>query len=443
MVVHFGDTFIYSYNVFCRRILCGLNMKNFVKCHKDRLFVIIILIFAIFIRFYNFPNRITFWSEQARTLMVSANYIREKPSFLGQEYFNRHDSNGHVLYSGALFNYILVPILLASNDPVVITVFFALLNIATGFLIYWVTKRILNAWVGILSSIVFLFSDLMIYHSLFIWIYNFLPLVGVATVYLLYLYKRKQNAVIIFGLGLVSGFGFSLQILYLPIAAVVIAIALWKKMKKFVHTLIFAFGFSVVNLPMIIFDLRHDLYHIRTLYQYLIDTIMGKSNAGISYYYFLPLWPILAILLGWLLFRAFRFNRALGVVLLAVYLFLNLTSVKVNLNAPSGMPSGMKSSDVDLAARAIANDADNTFNVAEVLDFDKRAYVLRYFVQFKYGKTPLGVEEYQNPGRLYVLSTKDYNFANSNVWELTAGAPYKVSLLTDIDGGYTVYKLEK
>src|SRR5258706_9224659 len=108
-------------------------MKNFLKnlLKKNNILIIVILILASFVRFYNFPNRVTFWTEQARSLIVSANYIREKPSLLGQEYF-RQDSNSHIIYSGALFNYSLLPLLVISNyDPVIITSYFTLLNLFT------------------------------------------------------------------------------------------------------------------------------------------------------------------------------------------------------------------------------------------------------------------------------------------------------------------------
>lgn len=70
---------------------------------KD-LLVYLIIILSIFVRLYNFEERMTFGSEQARSLVVSGRYIEEKPSLLGQEYF-RLTSSGHKLFSGALFSY--------------------------------------------------------------------------------------------------------------------------------------------------------------------------------------------------------------------------------------------------------------------------------------------------------------------------------------------------
>jgi hypothetical protein len=139
-------------------------MKTFLKklLNKEGLLLLVILVLAFTVRFYNFPNRITFWSEQARSLVTSANYIKDKPSLLGQEYF-RVASNGHKIFSGAVFNYLLVPLLLVTNyDPVPITAFFAILNIFTGLVVYWTARKLFDERVAVFSVILFLFNNMMI-----------------------------------------------------------------------------------------------------------------------------------------------------------------------------------------------------------------------------------------------------------------------------------------
>jgi len=108
------------------------------------------------------------------------------------------------------------------------------------------------------------------------------------------------------------------------------------------------------------------------------------------------------------------------------------------------MPDALTTSDIEKASKQIAADtSNNDFNVAEVLDFDKQAYVLRYFVEFRDAKTPLGITEYPNINLLYVLSQKGYNFDKSGVWEIYSGGKYKVSLLSDVGSGCAIYKLTK
>lgn len=406
-----------------------------LKINKQTFLLIAVFVFAFFVRFYNFPNRVTFWTEQARSLVVSSDYLT-KPSLLGQEYF-RYDSRGHVVFAGAQFNYLLVPlILLTKGDPVAITVFFGLLNLFTGYAIYWVSKKIFNKKVAVFSTILFLFNNYMIYHSLFLWLYNPLPLVGILILYCLY--KGKA-----FWTGFLSGIGVGLQIMFIPAGILVFIAAIVKSKKKVKDLFLFIFGALLGNLPMVLFDLKHKFYETTTLFQFFIDTLKGNSDAGFSYYYLFALWPVFAILGGLFLFWLWRRSKAFAVIVIALYIFLNLSSKMLNWNSPTGMPIGITTKDVDHASRIIVGDVEGDFNVAEVLDFDKRAYVLRYFVQYKYGKKPLGDIEYTNLKNLYVIAQKDYNFRKSDVWEINAGGPYKISTLSDVGKGYVIYKLTK
>jgi hypothetical protein len=399
----------------------------------------VIVIFAVVIRFYNFPERITFWSEQARSLIVAADYL-EKPSLLGQEYF-RVSSFGHKIFSGALFNYSLIPlILLLDYNPIPITGYFAILNIFTGVVLFLVARKIFNHSVAILALVLFLFNSYMIYHSLFIWNYNYLPLVGVVIFYLLWKNANKESGGSTFLLGLVSGIGVSLQILFVPIALLILIIGITKSVSKFRYVFLFVVGGLLGNLPMVLFDLRHDFYHFKTILQYFLDTIKGGSDAGISYYYFLPFWPIVAIYAGKIISKL---QKPFAFLVLVLYIFLNLNSKIINLIGPTGMPHGLNVNDVDIASQKIATDATERFNVASVLDFDKKAYVLRYFVGYKYGREVLADEKYQDIKLLYVLAQKDYNFESSGVWEISAGGDYKISQISEAGTGYVIYKLQK
>lgn len=419
-------------------------MKIFLKklLINNNLLILAILVFSSCVRFYNFPNRVTFWSEQSRSLMVSAGYF-EKLSLLGQEYFIRFDSNGHVLYSSPIFNYLLTPLLLITKDPIAITVFFAVLNVFIGYLVFLIAKRIFNFQVGIISAILFLFNDYMIYHSLFIWIYNFLPLIGILSIYCIYQFLKKQKNLYIFMLGILSGIGVGLQVLYGPLALAVLAFIFWRSNNKFLCLIYFIFGFICANIPTVIFDVRHDFYHTRTLFQFFLDTFQGKSNASFAYYYLLPFWPVATIIGGLIISKIYKWKKILGILIILTYVYLNLTSQKVSFTGPNGMPNDLNVADIDNASKLVAQYPSDNFNVSEVLDFDKRAYVLRYFIQYKYGKKPKGVEEYTNLRTLYVLSSKEYDYNHSNIWEIKANWPYNITLMDDIGTGYSLYKLSK
>lgn len=399
-------------------------MKNF-------LIICSIFVFAYFVRFHQYSDKVIFGTEQALSLFTSLNYL-DKPSLLGQEYF-RQDSNSHTIFSGALFNYILLPITLFSKyDPIKITTFFGLLNIVTGLFVYAFCKRYLNNKTAIYSSVLFLFSNLMIYHSLFIWNYNLLPLVGLTLFYLTYRNFKVSKLNNFFYLGLVSGFGISLQILFIIYAIFIFLVNIIKTKQKALGLLVFGLGVIIGNLPMFLFDLRHDFYNINTIWQYLIDTTNGRSDAGFAYYYLLPLVPVVAIIFGWILSKL---NVYFATLLIILYLFINLKSLIIN-------PT-LTVSEIDYTARIIANDAKSEFNIASTIDFDKRSYPIRYFLKYKYQKNVLSVTEYSNIRTLYVLAPNDYNFKRSDTWEIKAGGSYKVTEIRSVNKKYSLFKLTK
>lgn len=406
------------------------------------LLVVALLFLGLFVRLYNFKDRMTFGPEQARSLVVAGRYVSQRPSLLGQEYF-RATSNGHKLFSGAIFNYSLVPLqLLFDFEPLPITIFFAFLNVFTGLVLFWVARKIFGYTFAVLSLGLFLFNDYMIYHSLFIWNYNYLPLVGIFCFYFLYQTKKNPKRLLfVFLLGFISGIGVSLQYLFAIMAAGVFLYVLKVGKEKIKGFVIFLSGAILGNLPMILFDLRHNFYHLATAYQYFLDAIRGRSNLGIACYHFLPLWPIFLILLSSLLVKLLNKSKPLGILVVAAYLYFSLTSPRVSFGKAVGMPEGLTYQDVIRASESIANDAHGDFNVASLLDFDTRGYILRYPLEFMYGKKPKGDEDYPNTPLLYILAGRDYNFEDPGVWELKVNLPYKHEILKEIDQRYAVFKL--
>jgi len=403
-----------------------------------------IFVLALFVRFYNFENRITFGSEQARSLIVSANYIKEKPSLLGQEYF-RTNSEGHKLFASSLFNYSLVPLLLVSRyNPILITLFFALLNVLTGFILYVLLKKIVSEEIAIFGLILFLFNSYMIYHSMFIWILNYLPLIGIVTFYLTFkIIKRKNNTLDILFLGILSGIGFGMEYLYALLVIVVLFVLIKFLTKKVKGLFIFFLGGMIGDLPQILFDLRHNFYHLKTLWQYSLDTFSGKSDAGFVYYHFLGFWPVFIIIGSFILFFVYKKNRYLSYLLVLIYLIFNLSSSLVNFNSPTGMPGKLTINDILAVSKTISEKATNDFNVVTLYDFDTRGYTLRYFTKYVFNKNPMGEIEYPTSKEIFALAKSHYDFNNNNPWELNVFKPYNIDKLANIGEGFSLFKLTR
>jgi len=421
-------------------------MKNFLKhfLTKNSLFIIAVFLVAIIIRFYNFPNRVTFGPEQAISLETSAAMIKDKFSLLGIENVQRTTSQGLKIYSGALFSYSVIPLLLIFDyQALPISVYFAVLNIVTGLILFLVAKKIFGVKVATFSSILFLFNNYMIYHSLFIWILDYLPLVGVLTIHFLYLEKKKFRYQQILWLGLLSGIGISLEYLYAPTYLLVLILTLCFSRKRINTFLIFIFSSLIPNLPTIIFDLKHHFYNLTVLWLYFQDVLKHPGISGIAYYDFLQFWPLVAVVFGFLLMKIWQKNRVPAIFLIAVYLYINLRSPLVLFDRPTGMPKDLTIKNINSTAAIIKKDNPVDFNVAVINDFDTRGHILRYPLEYNYNLTPKGVEDYPSVQILYVLAPLGYNFSKAGVWEVQSFGYKNEVKLANIGTGFGLFKLTK
>ena len=419
-----------------------MKLLKLIKKYSEQILIAFIFISAFFVRFYNFGNRVNFGPEQARSLVVSASYLT-KFSLLGQEYF-RVTSLGHKLFASAYFNYSLTPlILLFKYQPLPITFYFSLLNILTGFVLFLLIKKMLGKEVAFVSLVLFLFNRYMIYHSLFIWILNYLPLIGVLTVYWLFKLKKTKKPLFVLLLGALCGVGFGLEYFYVITAFLILGYILFISKKKVQSFLIFSSGLILGNLPMLAFDIKHDFYHVRTFFQYILDTLNNPGQSSITYYHFLNFWPIVLILLAYLLVKYLKDKKNLIYVFLIIYIFINLNNRLVSFNSAVGMPQGLTWNGINLASRTIVNDDPVNFNVVSLFDFDRRGYILRYPLEFIYKKVPLGVEDYPNASTLYVFGPENYDFDSQDVWEIDSFKANKIEIFSKVQDGYYIFKLTK
>lgn len=420
-------------------------MKNFLQVFLDKYryetLFFLILIAAIVVRFINYEHRIVFDSEQARSLIVSGNYVKDKFSLLGQEYF-RATSTGHKLFSGAIFSYLLLPIqLLANYDVLKITQFFTVLNLFSGTLLFFISSKLWGKKVGLISATLFLFSDMMIKHSLFIWILNWVPLLGVLTLYTLYLFNKNKRIVNVLALGLLLGIGINFHYPILFYAGMVGVYILVKSRKRLLSALIYFLGLIAGNLPTLLFDLRHDWYHVRTLIQYILDTFNGNGQ-NFSYYYLFLIWPVMCVMVSLIFTRVLKGNILL-IFVIVIYIVLNLNSKWVNFSSANEMPQGLSYKDVIRASEIIANDKPERFNVSTLFGFDARGYILRYPLEYNYGYAPSGAEEYKELNALYVMALGDSDIKNPSRYELKTYLQYNYELLGEVNSDYQIYKLTK
>lgn len=410
------------------------------------LLLAVLLVFALTVRFYDYSNRLIFGPEQAMSLMTTGAMIKEKFSLLGEAYIQRTTSTGLFLFHSALFNYSLIPLeIVFKFDPLSITAFFTFLNIFTGFLLYFFVKKTVNPTVAWFSAFFFLLNSKMIHHSLFIWTLNYLPLVGVLSLYAMWhLYKDRNRLLPVLFLGILSGIGFGLQYVYAITAFLIFVFILIFSKKKFLGSALYFFGAAIGDIPMILFDLKHNFYHLNSLIQYFLDSQAHKVSGFYTYYQFLNFWPLFAVIGGLLLWMIFKRNRTVAFALMVGFMFFNITSPYVRIFSGTIKPSELTLTNTKKAAETVANsNPPEKFNTAVLLDFDTQAHPLRYILTYQYNLKPQPVENYSNIDALYVLSPKNYDMNLPQVWELQIYQPYKTMELDSPTPNHKLYKLTK
>lgn len=421
-------------------------MKKLWQKYNYPILVTVIFSIGAFLRLYNFENRLIFGPEQAISLTNSAANL-EKFSLLGEFNLQRTTSTGLNLIHGPLFSYFLLPFIILFDYRVLpISFVFPLLNLLTAFILLIASSKLFGKVVGLFSFAFFLFSSLMIYHSMFIWIYNPLPLLGVITLWLTAkLIQNRSSVSIVFWLGLISGIGFSLQYPYLVFAFVIYLLILYLSSKKLISFFVYPLGFILANITRVIFDLRHDFFHLRVLWEFFLDVYVRHTVTASAYYYhYLHLFPLFCLLLAILAAGIYRLNRYFSIVVVAVYAILNLQSSLLNLAKATGMPNDITLKTLESIALVINQDnPPQRFNLVTLWDFDTLARPLRYLLKSYYHKSAQPFENYANVDTIYAFAPLDYDIGHPGVWELKTYMPYVVSRLESPSEKYVLYKLTK
>ncbi|BCX14797.1 MAG: hypothetical protein KatS3mg088_480 [Patescibacteria group bacterium] len=418
-------------------------LKRFLN-NKNNLLLFLILLFAFLVRFYNFSNRVTFGPEQAISLITSGRMINKGLSLLGQENVQRITSDGHKLFSGVLFTYSLIPLQILFRFQVLpITAYFSVLNLFTGIVLYIMVRRLLSEKVALISLVLFLFNSLMIYHSLFIWILNYMPLIGILSFYFLIRFRKEKSFVYLIMLGILTGVGISLEYVYLFFAFIILFFVLKYSKKKFLSLFIFVLSTIVPNFPTLIFDLRNNFYHFFALVRYTADVLDGRAKSGITYYHFLPILPLFIVFFSYLLVRVFDRSKSFLLFFFFFYILFNLKSELVNFDSPTGMPSDLTLPNIMKSSRIIAKDCPNNFNVVVINDFDTRGHILRYPLEFIWKCFPNGVEDYPNSDIIYVLSPVGYDFTENSAWEIRSFNYKHRQEVATVGKSYSLVKFSK
>lgn len=247
------------------------NLTQFLKSNKIFIFIFIL---AIFFRFYQLQERINFGMDQENEIFIVRNIVQGKHfPLIG---LSIADTG---IYRGPLFLYVsVIPYILFNGNPLGGAILSSLLGVITTVAIFFIGKRMFSKKVATIASLIYACSLLISFYERQFWNPSFIPLLSIIIGYFSFKAISKKSKTSFFLMIMIFGFALHAHatiLIFLPL----IAYTVYKMRKNLSikHILYSFFILLVTQVPIILFDLRHDFLNTKALF-YLL------SGSNISVY---------------------------------------------------------------------------------------------------------------------------------------------------------------
>lgn len=420
---------------------------------KKKLLVFLFLLFTFLFwasRLWHFEKLLTFGSDQGTFFAETWEMVKNhRPRLIGLKVGTK-EVLGRAFFTGPFFYYLLAILgILFRWNPITITLIFLFFWWLTGLGIWYLVRRVYGDEAAVTAYGIFAACPFLASFSRIVWNSGLLPLISVFFFFSLYkILKEKTNS-----WWLLSGFflGLGLNIsyatfLWIPIFAI---FYFWhfKRRKWSLRPLIFIFiGFILGELPLLLFEVRHGFYNLRTILFFLKHGVLeGRTKGAVTDYHFIfALLPLFFLLWGSVYSRiAKKFGLAKTLFLSLVLITALTLSINWQQEWGTGMPDGWTlAKELKVANLICENIGTQAFEIAETINGDTRAHDLRFFLSF-YGCPPLGVEDYPSADILYLVTTSKRPPEEETVWEVKSLRPFKISFKKDLEDDLFLYKLTR
>lgn len=246
----------------------------FFKKNLYLLLSILIVIIAAFIRLYRISDYMTFLGDEGRDVLVVKHILEGHLTFLGPR------SSAGDFFMGPIYYYLITPFLWLFNfNPVGPAVMVALFGIVTVYFVYYVGKYFFDEKAGLIASMLYAISPLVIAYSRSSWNPNIMPFFCLLSIFLTYK-AVKENQIKFF---ILIGFllGIAIQLHYITLFLIVILTVYllfanlyengFKKITALIknYSLILV-GFIVGFSPFLVFEVRHGFPNIKTILKFIL-----------------------------------------------------------------------------------------------------------------------------------------------------------------------------
>ncbi len=417
------------------------------KILKDIPLIVLILVF-LFLRIYHLPESINFGSDPGIALLETYNLYKEKKLTLITLSGGSWMAEGRQIFFASTPYYLLMPFMIIFHwQPLAASYYFIFLQLISFVILYTVLKGVYKkSHLPLFFSLLFVFSPEAVEYSRFVWTSNLLiPVSNILLAVSLLISKKKNNNLILFFLlGFISGVGFGMHYSF---ALAIILVVFWMiagRKFSFKKSLIFIISFLLALSPLIVFELRHDFYNLRTLF-FILNQKEKSGSALFTFnsHYLLSLIPFVIYTAAILLVKLEKVSRLFTHFLIIVYLLYSIWKILPVADCGFRMVSGWNYRGVEKAAEIILAENRENYNIVDILTGDSRAMALRYLLTIA-GKKPLGVVEYPKAEALFIYSKVPIEqLFRHSMWEIDVIKPEKVIKRWHLQNGIYLYLVEK
>lgn len=417
-------------------------MKN-----KNIILITVLIALFFFLRIYHLEDSLNFGSDQGMTLLETYNLFQAKKITLISQTGSSWTADGRYIFFSSLLYYILMPVLiLFSWDPISVSYFLIILQFVSLVFLFWLIARTRNFETAAIFSLLYIISPRLVEHSRFVWTPNFLIPLSSAVLALMFLLSRKKKklSVIALTIGIICGIGFQMH--YSFVLVIIIAIS-WLLLGKYFrgreYLCLFS-GFILMLLPLIVFELRHNFYNLRTaVYIFQAKRSTGQDQIFQFYpHYFLAAAPFLLYAVAKLLNRLKKVNKYFLYILLP-FIFYDLMQILPTPSHGYTMVSGWNYQGVKKTRDIILSQDPRNYNIVDIMTQDTRAMNLRYLLTIV-GKAPMGIVEYPNASVLYIISKIPIEkILSGSMWELDVVKPARITKTWNVQNDINLYLISR
>ena len=266
-----------------------MKLINWLKTNPEKILITIILLVAAFLRLYRIADYMTFLGDEGRDVLVVYNILHGHLTLLGPT------ASVGGFFLGPIYYYFMAPFLWIFNyNPVGPAVMVAIIGILTVFLIYKVGSELFNKKVGLIASLFYAISPLVIAYSRSSWNPNPLPFFSLLTLYVVFKAVTKNKTLLF----LVTGFllGIALQLHYLAtFLGVIVAVYIFatriffrinivKALKRLAEDYISVFiGFLIGWSPFLAFEVRHGFLDFKSIFNFILHS--GDTGGNGNFFF--------------------------------------------------------------------------------------------------------------------------------------------------------------